>query len=50
MRVLLNAVLDRLPGSRLDPDAAHMHIHGLVSDDMGGVLAHVGEPADTGLR
>ena len=30
MRVLLNAVLDRLPGLRLDPDAEDVHIHGLI--------------------
>ena len=30
MRVLLNAVLDRLPGLRLDPDADDPHIHGLI--------------------
>ena len=30
MRVLLNAVLDRLPGLRLDPDAHDPHIHGLI--------------------
>ena len=30
MRVLLNAVLDRLPGVRLDPDADDPHIHGLI--------------------
>ena len=30
MRVLLNAVLDRLPGVRLDPSAEDVHIHGLV--------------------
>ncbi len=30
MRVLLDAVLDRLPGLRLDPDAADVHIHGLI--------------------
>jgi cytochrome P450 len=30
MRVLLNAVLDRLPGLRLDPDADDLHIHGLI--------------------
>lgn len=30
MRVLLNAVLDRLPGLRLDPGADDPHIHGLV--------------------
>ena len=30
MRVLLNAVLDRLPGLRLDPAAADPHIHGLI--------------------
>jgi cytochrome P450 len=29
-RVLLNAVLDRLPGLRLDPDADDPHIHGLI--------------------
>ena len=29
-RVLLNAVLDRLPGLRLDPAAADPHIHGLI--------------------
>jgi cytochrome P450 len=29
-RVLLNAVLDRLPGLRLDPAARDPHIHGLV--------------------
>jgi cytochrome P450 len=29
-RVLLNAVLDRLPGLRLDPAAEDQHIHGLV--------------------
>ena len=26
----LNAVLDRLPGLRLDPDADDPHIHGLI--------------------
>jgi cytochrome P450 len=30
MRVLLNAVLDRLPGLRLDPDAEDVHVHGLI--------------------
>ncbi len=30
MRVLLNVVLDRLPGLRLDPAAEDMHIHGLI--------------------
>ena len=30
MRVLLNAVLDRLQGLRLDPDADDPHIHGLI--------------------
>ena len=30
MGVLLNAVLDRLPGLRLDPDADDPHIHGLI--------------------
>jgi cytochrome P450 len=30
MRVLLNAVLDRLPGVRLDPAAEDVHIHGLI--------------------
>jgi cytochrome P450 len=30
MRVLLNAVLDRLPELRLDPDAEDVHIHGLI--------------------
>jgi cytochrome P450 len=30
MRVLLNAVLDRLPGLRLDPDTDDPHIHGLI--------------------
>jgi cytochrome P450 len=30
MRVLLNAVLDRLPELRLDPDADDPHIHGLI--------------------
>ena len=30
MRVLLNAVLDRLPGVRLDPGAEDTHIHGLM--------------------
>jgi cytochrome P450 len=30
MGVLLNAVLDRLPGLRLDPDAEDVHIHGLI--------------------
>src|SRR5580658_4205290 len=30
MRVLLNAVLDRLPGLRLDPAADDVHIHGLI--------------------
>ena len=30
MRVLLNAVLDRLPGVRLDPGATDPHIHGLL--------------------
>ncbi len=29
-RVLLNAVLDRLPGLRLDPAAQDTHIHGLI--------------------
>jgi cytochrome P450 len=29
MRTLLNAVLDRLPGLRLDPAAEDPHIHGL---------------------
>jgi hypothetical protein len=30
MRVLPNAVLDRLPGLRLDPDADDPQIHGLI--------------------
>jgi cytochrome P450 len=30
MRVLLNAVLDRLPELRLDPAAQDVHIHGLI--------------------
>src|SRR3984957_774819 len=30
MRILLNAVLDRLPGVHLDPGAADPHIHGLI--------------------
>ncbi|MDQ2812125.1 MAG: cytochrome P450 [Actinomycetota bacterium] len=30
MRVLLNAVLDRLPELRLDPAAEDVHIHGLI--------------------
>ena len=30
LTVLLNAVLDRLPGLRLDPDADDPHIHGLI--------------------
>ena len=30
MRVLLTAVLDRLPGLRLDPAAEDPHIHGLI--------------------
>jgi cytochrome P450 len=30
MRVLLNAVLDRLPGLRLDPAVDDVHIHGLI--------------------
>jgi cytochrome P450 len=30
MRVLLNAVLDRLPGLRLDPEAEDVHIHGMI--------------------
>jgi cytochrome P450 len=30
MRVLLDAVLDRLPGLRLDPAADDVHIHGLI--------------------
>jgi cytochrome P450 len=30
MRMLLNAVLDRLPGLRLDPAAEDTHIHGLL--------------------
>ena len=30
MRVLLDAVLDRLPGLRLDPAAEDTHIHGLI--------------------
>ena len=30
MRILLNAVLDRLPGLRLDPAADDPHIHGLL--------------------
>ena len=30
MRVLLNTVLDRLPGVRLDPGAEDPHIHGLI--------------------
>ena len=29
-RVLLNAVLDRLPGLRLDPAAHDIHVHGMV--------------------
>jgi cytochrome P450 len=29
-RVLLNAVLDRLPGLRLDPAAEDVHIHGMM--------------------
>jgi hypothetical protein len=30
MRVLLDAVLDRLPGLRLDPAADGVHIHGMI--------------------
>ena len=30
MRILLNAVLDRLPGVHLDPGAGDPHIHGLI--------------------
>ena len=30
MRVLLTAVLDRLPGLRLDPAAEDPHIHGMT--------------------
>jgi cytochrome P450 len=30
MRVLLDAVLDRLPGLRLDPEAEDVHIHGMI--------------------
>jgi cytochrome P450 len=30
MRILLNAVLDRLPGVHLDPGAQDPHIHGLI--------------------
>jgi cytochrome P450 len=30
MRVLLDAVLDRLPGVHLDPGAQDPHIHGLL--------------------
>lgn len=30
MRILVSAVLDRLPGLRLDPAAEDVHIHGLV--------------------
>jgi cytochrome P450 len=30
MRVLPNAMLDRLPGLRLDPAADDPHIHGLL--------------------
>jgi cytochrome P450 len=30
MRILLNAVLDRLPGLRLDPAAEDPHIHGMI--------------------
>jgi cytochrome P450 len=30
MRVLLNAVLDRLPGLRVDPAFDDVHIHGLI--------------------
>ena len=30
MRILLNAVLDRLPGLRLDPGGADVHIHGML--------------------
>jgi hypothetical protein len=30
MRILLTAVLDRLPGLRLDPAAEDPHIHGLL--------------------
>jgi len=30
MRVLLNAVLDRLPGLRLDPAGEDVHIHGMI--------------------
>jgi cytochrome P450 len=30
MRILLNAVLDRLPGLRLDPAAEDVHIHGML--------------------
>jgi hypothetical protein len=29
-QVMLNAVLDRLPGLRLDPAAEDPHIHGLI--------------------
>jgi hypothetical protein len=30
MRLLLDAVLDRLPGLRLDPGAEDPHIHGML--------------------
>ena len=30
MRILLNAVLDRLPGLRLDPESDDVHIHGML--------------------
>ena len=30
MRVLLNALLDRLPELRLDPAAEDVHIHGMI--------------------
>jgi cytochrome P450 len=30
MRILLTAVLDRLPGLRLDPAAEDVHIHGMI--------------------
>jgi len=30
MQMLLNAVLDRLPGLRLDPAAEDPHIHGML--------------------
>jgi cytochrome P450 len=45
MRVLLDAVLDRLPGLRLDPDAEDVHIHGLVFRSPPSLPVRFGRPS-----